>query len=304
MSTKKRIIALAVFATALVVGPATRVMADDHIVGTITSRLATGFIMQTDEGTPVTVAITETTKLKVDDGPGRWEASELVPGLRVKIEGSYDANMTFAAHEIKFSQNDRKLAMAIKSGLVPTNEQVQRNRNDIDQHGRQLGEHGQALDAHGRALADHGEKIVATTGAVVATNNRIGKLENYTVVDKFTVLFKNGHARVPAEYVPQLAEFANKAKGVEGYKLQVEGFASAVGKPAYNTMLSHNRAEAVTFVLQQQGGIPAANMFVPAAMGTTEQVADNKTAKGQAQNRRVVVTILQNTGITEKVAIK
>jgi outer membrane protein OmpA-like peptidoglycan-associated protein len=38
-------------------------------------------------------------------------------------------------------------------------------------------------------------------------------------------------------------------------------------------------------------------MLVPAAMGTTDQVATNKTEDGQAQNRRTVIRLLQNRGI-------
>jgi outer membrane protein OmpA-like peptidoglycan-associated protein len=33
------------------------------------------------------------------------------------------------------------------------------------------------------------------------------------------------------------------------------------------------------------------------AMGTSQQVAPDKTSEGQAENRRVVVKILQNKGI-------
>jgi len=33
-------------------------------------------------------------------------------------------------------------------------------------------------------------------------------------------------------------------------------------------------------------------------MGVSDQVASNRTEQGQAQNRRVVVRVLQNRGIT------
>jgi len=82
--------------------------------------------------------------------------------------------------------------------------------------------------------------------------------------------------------------------------VQVYGYASAVGRHALNEALSHRRAEAVTEILQQQGGIPSTNLFVPSAMGTTDQVGNNATRKGQAENRRVVVTILQNKGIVQQ----
>jgi hypothetical protein len=38
-------------------------------------------------------------------------------------------------------------------------------------------------------------------------------------------------------------------------------------------------------------------MLAPGAMGESRQIATDKTAEGEAQNRRVVVRILQNKGI-------
>jgi outer membrane protein OmpA-like peptidoglycan-associated protein len=53
----------------------------------------------------------------------------------------------------------------------------------------------------------------------------------------------------------------------------------------------------VTNFLEQQGKIPLTNMLAPGAMGTSKQVAPDTTAEGQAENRRVVVSILQNKAI-------
>jgi flagellar motor protein MotB len=49
--------------------------------------------------------------------------------------------------------------------------------------------------------------------------------------------------------------------------------------------------------MEQQGGVPLTNVLAPGAMGTTGQVAPDNTVEGQAENRRVVVRILQNKGI-------
>jgi outer membrane protein OmpA-like peptidoglycan-associated protein len=38
-------------------------------------------------------------------------------------------------------------------------------------------------------------------------------------------------------------------------------------------------------------------MLAPGAMGEAHQIGDDKTEKGQAENRRVVVRLLQNKGI-------
>ena len=295
---RKKFTALA-FALAMVVGMAATTFAEERVTGFITDRLASGFTMQTVEGTVVNVSLSDVTKLKVDNGPGRWDAAQLQPGLRVQVQGAYDPAMTLMARVIKFGKKDLRLATAIRAGLNPTAEQVARNVQTLGEHGQSLTEHGATLAKHGGELAEHDTRIVATTGAIGATNDRIGRLDNYNTVDSFTVLFRNGRAKVPAQYVSQLAEFANKAKSVDGYKISIEGFASAVGSKARNDALSLNRAESVTTILQQNG-IPIENILVPAAMGTTEQVTENKTANGQAQNRRVVVTILQNKGIAGK----
>jgi flagellar motor protein MotB len=49
--------------------------------------------------------------------------------------------------------------------------------------------------------------------------------------------------------------------------------------------------------LEEAGKVPLTSVLAPGAMGTTDQVASYQTAEGQAENRRVVVRILQNKGI-------
>jgi outer membrane protein OmpA-like peptidoglycan-associated protein len=79
--------------------------------------------------------------------------------------------------------------------------------------------------------------------------------------------------------------------------IQVQGYASKVGSAALNQKLSQERAQNVIDILEQQGGIPLTNVLAPGAMGTSNQVAPDNTAEGQAENRRVVVRVLQNKGI-------
>jgi outer membrane protein OmpA-like peptidoglycan-associated protein len=111
------------------------------------------------------------------------------------------------------------------------------------------------------------------------------------------VLFGNGKVAIEDQYKPQLLKLAQQAMGINGYVIQVKGYASSVGSAALNQKLSSERAENVTNFLEQQGKIPLTNMLAPGAMGTSRQVAPDTTAEGQAENRRVVVRILQNKGI-------
>ena len=90
---------------------------------------------------------------------------------------------------------------------------------------------------------------------------------------------------------------AEKAKTITGYMIQVKGYASSVGSVALNQKLSEDRANNVATILLQQGHIPLTNMLAPGAMGESRQVGSDKTAEGQAENRRVVVRVLQNKGI-------
>lgn len=47
-------------------------------------------------------------------------------------------------------------------------------------------------------------------------------------------------------------------------------------------------------ILLQQGQVPLARILAPAAMGESRPVGNDKTGEGQAENRRVVVRVLQD----------
>ncbi len=302
MSTRRvgfmRGIGLATFAVAAVLASAPRAVADEHLTGVITVRGDTTFTLMQENASPVIVAFDDSTKIR--QGGKVMPASDLIPGLRCKVAGEYDSEGRLVARRVSFSEEELEIARAINGGLTPTNQRVAENAANIQKHGVVLDEHGQTLSSHGQTLQQHGQEIVANDLKMVATTGaittRVNNLDEFNAVDKFIVYFKNGRSDVSKEFATQLQEFAQKAKGVDGYIVQVQGYASAVGPRAFNQTLSANRAEAVTAVLAQSG-IPPTNLVVPAAMGISEQVAENKTAKGQAENRRVVVTILQSKGL-------
>jgi outer membrane protein OmpA-like peptidoglycan-associated protein len=111
------------------------------------------------------------------------------------------------------------------------------------------------------------------------------------------VLFANGKVTIDPQYKRQLLQLAHNAKTINGYVIQVKGYASSVGSAALNQKLSTERADDVTNFLEQQGGIPLTNMLAPGAMCTSKQVASEAPKRGQSANRRVVVKVLQNKGI-------
>ena len=126
---------------------------------------------------------------------------------------------------------------------------------------------------------------------------RFGQLDDYYIFDELTVYFGNGKVKVDPKYASQLVALAEKAKNINGYMIEVKGYASSTGSVDVNQQLSEDRANEVTKILIQQGKVPLTRMLAPGAMGESEQVGNNKSAEGQAENRRVVVRVLQNKAI-------
>jgi len=298
----------AVLAAILAAGAAwsPRALADEHVTGVITARGADGTLaVQTEDSSMLTVVLNDATKVRRTDGMRQLKVSSasLIPGLRVQLAGEYEGATRFAAQRVSFSRSDLKMALAIKGGVDPTDvrsldnqRRITANERTIEQQQQTLARQADQIATNREQIRANADKIVATTGAL---DTRIANLDNYKAVSTVTVYFRNGNASVAKKYKTELQELAARAKDVNGYVIQVQGYASAVGADALNKKLSMQRADNVAGVLTQSG-IPPTNMVVPAQMGTSEQVASNKTAKGQAENRRTVVTLLQNKGISER----
>jgi outer membrane protein OmpA-like peptidoglycan-associated protein len=256
-------------------------------------------MVRTDDAV-VAVVLTENTKVRETSGIRviKVDVASVIPGLRVDVEGTAQSPTHFLADRIGFTREDLKIARNIQGGLTPTNEALQSTRTLVDTNQQQntlrFNQQQDALDQQARRIAANDEKIVATAGTL---EGRIANLDDYTVVDTLTVYFRNGQYAISSDYKSRLRDLAQKAKGVEGYAIQIEGHASAVGSEARNQNLSGQRAANVAAVLYQNG-IPSTKMNVPAAMGVSDQVASNSTRDGQAQNRRAVVRVLQNRGVT------
>jgi len=304
---RSRIVLVSLLAAGL--GLSSAAFADDHVRGVIAGRGSDGTVMvQTDDSQTIFVVLADATKVRRIDGTRsiRMSSASLMPGLRVDVEGRYDGENHFIAERVNFKRADLKIAMAVQSGISATEERSLANEQRIEQHTQTLRQHGATLDQYGQLIetqrgqiAANADKVVATTGALEAANARIAALDDYNVISSVTVYFPNGKASIAPKYKTQLRQLAEQAKGVEGYLVQVRAFASAVGSSALNQQLSLQRADAVTAVLHHSGVNPT-RVVVPAAMGTTEQVASNNTAKGQAENRRAIVTLLQNKGVAAK----
>jgi OOP family OmpA-OmpF porin len=279
--------------------------ADDHVRGVVAGHGDGGTLsVQTDTGR-VTITLNDVSRVHRIDGirPVKVSSAELIAGLRIRAAGHFETPDRFTADRITFTKQDFRTAAAIWSGIQTTDQRSLANQAAIAQHGQQIASHdsrintqGQQIDAQRGQIAAAEQRIVAASGALAATNARIANLDDYTPIRTLTVYFANGRSVISKSAKQELQELARQAQGYHGYMISVAAFASAVGAEPRNQKLSMERADNVTAVLQQSG-VPLTNVFVPAAMGTTGQVASNKTARGQAENRRAVITLLQNKGL-------
>jgi OmpA-OmpF porin, OOP family len=275
---------------------------DTQLQGVIDGRSGPTMSLQQVGSPDVSVLLTDSTQVGEVEGVfhGRTKQmpmTALIPGLPVQVKGTYNAQNQLVADSVKFKGSDLKAAMDAQAGLQPTEQKVAANTAQIQQSQQELAAQQAALQAQQAQLTDEQKKIAANKAAIAADNKRFGELGQYNILGEATVYFGNGKITVDPQYQAQLLQLAQQAKGVTAYIIQVQGYASAVGSAALNQRLSSERANAVTAILEQQGGIPLTNMLAPGAMGTSNQVDSDATSEGQAENRRVVVRILQNKGI-------
>jgi outer membrane protein OmpA-like peptidoglycan-associated protein len=272
------------------------------VQGIIKSRSGEDIILKTPEDANMIVMLTDSTDVEQVEGMLKARSKQmsmaaLIPGLAVSVEGDYNSQKALVASKIRFKGSDFKQAQAIAAGMHDTKAQAQQNKEELEKQNAELKAQNEALEKHQAAIQANQEKIAANKAAVDAAIARFGQLDDYYIMDEVTVYFGNGKTKVDPKYASQITALSQKAAKVDGYMIEVKGYASAVGSVTMNQKLSLERAQNVTDVLLQQGKVPLTRMLAPGAMGESDQVGSEKTKDGQAENRRVVVRVLQNKAI-------
>ncbi len=103
------------------------------------------------------------------------------------------------------------------------------------------------------------------------------------------ILFVTGSAKLQSKSYKGLNDVVAIMQENPEMKLAIDGHTDNVGSDALNQKLSDNRAAAVrTYIISK--GI-SESRIVSAGHGETMPIADNKTATGRQQNRRVEMTL-------------
>jgi outer membrane protein OmpA-like peptidoglycan-associated protein len=109
------------------------------------------------------------------------------------------------------------------------------------------------------------------------------------IVSMPDVLFDFDKYTLKPEARERLAKISGIVLAYPDLKLEVEGFTDSVGSDEYNQTLSEKRAESVRDYLVSSG-VGMSNVAA-AGRGKADPVADNSTADGRRQNRRVELVV-------------
>ena len=138
---------------------------------------------------------------------------------------------------------------------------------------------GEASDA--RAEADELQRQITDLNAEITDRGMVVTLGD--------VMFENGQAELRGgtpDNLDKLVAFLNR---FETRTVTIEGHTDSVGSESSNQLLSQRRADSVQAYLANNG--IAGNRLSALGLGENSPVADNESATGRQQNRRVEVII-------------
>ena len=128
----------------------------------------------------------------------------------------------------------------------------------------------------------------AVKNAQVETITDANGLEAVKVTFDSGILFATNKADLNAESKSSLQQFATVLKDNSDCDIAIFGHTDNTGTDAINNPLSQKRAQSVSSYLKTQG-VASSQIKTVDGQGSTNPVADNSTAEGRKQNRRVEV---------------
>ena len=146
-------------------------------------------------------------------------------------------------------------------------------------------------------FGEHDVAIAQNAAATEALRGRVGDIDKYNIKGTTNIYFDTGKWQLSRDEESQLCAAATQAKAMDNALLLVVGYTDAVGGEDYNQTLSERRAAKVVNYLQQHCGWAPYRMLTPTGMAEADPAADNNTAEGKAQNRRVAVNILVSKAV-------
>jgi len=266
-----------------------------EIKGRINQRTADTIVVRDANDMDTVVLLTDETSIKSNKkGLGvfrrgkNFEATSLLRGLMIAVDGTGNSDGQLVAREVKFSEADLKDVMTVQSRVQPVEEETKRLSGQLDA----------TTDAAKKAQGDAtraNESADAAHQRLNSVNDRITGLDDFVVQETVVVYFPVNKYTLAKDDKKALDGLAEKALTMKGYVIEVAGFADSTGDADKNLALSQRRADAVVQYLAITHNIPPRRIVTPIGYGDTRSVAGN-TRDAQRLDRRVETKILVSRG--------
>jgi len=171
-----------------------------------------------------------------------------------------------------------------------TKEQLANTRDQLANAGAQLAGSEQQLATEKKARADADKRAKEAMDRLTASVGAVKQEARGMVITlSGSVLFaSNKDALLPGAQ-ERLGHVAEALKTQDDRKIVVEGHTDSQGSAASNQGLSDRRAQSVVSYLVSRG-VPA-DQIRAEGLGPTRPIADNGSAEGRANNRRVEIIV-------------
>jgi OmpA-OmpF porin, OOP family len=204
----------------------------DEVEGMIMSRAGDTLVVS-GSGGKTTVLMSANTRVKDDKGLFGLDKQEmadtvLIPGLKVRVDGSSDSLGQFRAQTITVDGDDLEASEMIQAGLHPTAEQVatnvvgiENNKKGIATNQQNIATNQQNIAANKEAIATHAQQIEKNIKNIQENTDRFDRLDDYGVKGEATVKFNAASSTISKEDKEQLKKLAETAISLNGYIVEV-----------------------------------------------------------------------------------
>jgi outer membrane protein OmpA-like peptidoglycan-associated protein len=291
------------------------------VKGTIVSRngeLVT--VKDKKSGSTTVVDITDNTKIERKHGNVQFfrhtdmDVTAMVPGLTVEAEGVGNSKGQLVANKVSFTPDEFAVEVA-EEQQIKANQAAAANAQTTANQGVKAAKVAQTSANQAQTSANNAQTSANTAqssanvagaaalmdaDAISMVNKRVSDLDSYKIVAEAVVYFPSDGSTLDDAAKADLATLAAYTNGgLEGYMIEIAGYASKTGTKQLNQKLSEDRAANVAKYLRDTQNVPMRRVLVPAGYGATHPDATNTDSQGRALNRRVDVKVLVNKGLNE-----
>ncbi|MBL4288511.1 OmpA family protein [Vibrio fluvialis] len=146
------------------------------------------------------------------------------------------------------------------------------------------------LDDDNDGVINARDKCPDTPSASKIDNDGCGESIKSSHLQQLHILFANDSSDIPPVFLNQIRQMADFLRLYPETSIELQGYASKVGKPEYNLALSKQRSEAVRLQLVRFGVMPKRIRIV--GFGDTVLAVEGEDQVSHARNRRVTASVV------------